>query len=76
MPYSVRDMDVPVIKEQQVLTIHVQKSISEVDECGTKAAEIILSAACRIRDPIANSKTERCKQRSENRRWSTNTATL
>ena len=46
-----------MIKEQQVLTIQktVQKSISELVECGTKATEIRLSAACRIRDPIANS---------------------
>ena len=35
VPYSDRDMDVLVIKEQQVLMIQktVQKSISELDEC-------------------------------------------
>ena len=39
---NVRVVDVPAIKEQQVLTIQltVQKSISEIDECGTQATEI------------------------------------
>ena len=41
VPDSVRNMDVPVIKKQQVLTIQktFQKSISELDECGSKATE-------------------------------------
>ena len=38
---SVRVVDAPVIKEQEVLTVQktVQKSTSELDECGTKATE-------------------------------------
>ena len=57
VPYSVRDMDVPMIKKQQVLTIQktAQKSISELDECGTKATEIRQKQYAEFVTLIANS---------------------
>ena len=57
VPYSVRDMDVPVIKKQQVLTIQktVQTSISELDECGTKATAIRQKQHAEFVTLIANS---------------------